>query len=242
MLLRTRSRACSSCVLPATLSVAKGAIAEQLPAWQGTRWRPACHSGHGLDRQWQSRECSVLPRTGIALVAPMVSAPGGRMEGATTSKRSNLREPFGPPDCAVAAREVNMYTGSIPLASQDGLVPPGESCSVWPSQQTLVSSGAPLWLLIHKIGIGDAVGLHVDADPLVAQLRGCAGLHTAQAIASSACLEQPYTWSLWRQRRSCSRGKADRRNTGCLGPWDQPFHRRPGSARTTHRQALPAIS
>ena len=55
----------------------------------------------------------------------MVSAPGGRMEGATTSKRSNLREPFRPPDCEVAAREVNMYTGLHPVGVARRIGPAG---------------------------------------------------------------------------------------------------------------------
>ena len=48
---------------------------------------------------------------GLALVelpTSMVTAPGGRMAGATTSKRNRLRDPFGPPACALAASEVSI--------------------------------------------------------------------------------------------------------------------------------------
>src|SRR6266404_1543005 len=88
-----------------------------------------------------------LERTGAVLLAPRVSAPGGRMAGATTSARSNFLAPAGPLACGVAANEVNMYTVCMPFASQEGLAPPGESCSVWPSQQMRVSSapGAHVW-------------------------------------------------------------------------------------------------
>ena len=49
--------------------------------------------------------------TGLALVelpTSMVTAAGGRMDGATTSKRSSVRPPFSPPACALAASEVSI--------------------------------------------------------------------------------------------------------------------------------------
>src|SRR5579864_2883666 len=44
----------------------------------------------------------------VELPTSIVTAPGGRMDGATTSNRSSLRDPFGPPACALAASEVSM--------------------------------------------------------------------------------------------------------------------------------------
>src|SRR5690348_9167817 len=77
----------------------------------------------------------------------MVIAPGGRMDGATTSTRNNFREPLRLLMLGDTASDVSTYTVCIPLASQAALVPPGESCSVCPSQQTRVSRGAvvPVW-------------------------------------------------------------------------------------------------
>jgi hypothetical protein len=101
--LRTTFKACSSCVVPGALSVANGAIAEQLPAVAKLPSRLCGRPSSAI-----AGIPALLLRTGAAVVAPKVTIPAGRIEGATTSKRSNLREPLRPVTCDVAAKDVNM--------------------------------------------------------------------------------------------------------------------------------------
>src|SRR6185503_9313771 len=123
--LRALSRDCMSCELPEELSVARAATAEQALLLERVP-SSLCGLPSTAVPGMPGRLLELSLSEAEILAASVVIAPGGRIEGATTSERRSRRAELSRKP-GVTASAVSIYTLCMPLASQAGTVPPGET-------------------------------------------------------------------------------------------------------------------